>query len=320
MRLYLAPMEGVVDYQMRQLLCASGGLDGCVTEFLRIGEQKLPRRVFIRLCPELLSNSRTTDGTPVALQLLGGNPETLAYHGAKGARLGASSIDLNFGCPAKTVNNSDGGAKLLLEPQRVFNIVKAVREAVPADIAVSAKIRLGYHDRSLGLDNALAVAEAGADQLVVHARSKADAYQPPAYWSELAPIREQLSIPVVANGEIWSVQDLQRCRDESGCDDFMLGRGLLARPDLALQIRDPDHQAWQWSQLPPLLWQFFQHGLSQYPEKYCGNRLKQWFMYLQRNYPEAECFFNALKKLRSRADIEALFLHNWPELQRQQGS
>src|SRR5690606_19422497 len=109
---------------------------------------------------------------------------------------------------------------------------KAVRDALPAHIPVSAKIRLGYEDRSSYMDNAQAVEAAGASELVVHARSKADGYKPPAYWHYIADIKARLKIPVVANGEIWSVDDYLRCREESGCEDVMLGRGLLACPDL----------------------------------------------------------------------------------------
>lgn len=314
MRIFLAPMEGVVDFQMRQLLTSIGGLDGCVTEFLRICDQRLPRRVFTKLCPELLHQSQTQSGTPVAFQLLGGNAEAMAYNAAKAASLGADSIDLNFGCPAKTVNRNDGGAKLLQEPERIHSIVKSVRQAVPSEIDVTAKIRLGFQDRSMGLENALAISEAGAQQLVVHARSKSDAYRPPAYWDELRPIRDQLKIPVIANGEIWSPEDLQRCADQSGCEHFMIGRGLLARPDLALAIKNPNsHTPWQWQDILPLLLDFFRKGIEFYPEKYCGNRLKQWFMYLQRNYPEAELFFNQLKRLRGRDEIETLFAHHAKE-------
>lgn len=307
-------MEGVVDFQMRQLLTSIGGLDGCVTEFLRICDQRLPRRVFTKLCPELLQQSHTQSGTPVAFQLLGGNAEAMAFNAAKAASLGADSIDLNFGCPAKTVNRNDGGAKLLQEPNRIHTIVRAVREAVPNDIDVTAKIRLGFQDRSMGLENAHAIADAGAQRLVVHARSKSDAYRPPAYWNELQPIREQLGIPVIANGEIWSAEDLKRCAEQSGCEDFMIGRGLLARPDLALAIKHPDtHLAWDWQDILPLLLDFFRKGIEQYPEKYCGNRLKQWFMYLQRSYPEAERFFNSLKRLRGRDEIETLFAQHAKE-------
>ena len=131
MRLLLAPMEGVVDHTMRELLSGLGGLDRCVTEFLRVSEQLLPPRVFYRICPELRSGGRTASGVPVYLQILGGDPTLVAENAARAAELGAPGIDLNFGCPAKTVNRSDGGSIILREPERVFRIVDAARRALP---------------------------------------------------------------------------------------------------------------------------------------------------------------------------------------------
>ena len=115
--------------------------------------------------------------------------------------------------------------------------MRAVRSAVPNSTPVTAKIRLGFEDRSLYLDNAIAIAEAGADELCIHARSRADGYNPPAYWTYIAHVVETIAIPVIANGEIWNIRDWQQCQQDSGCKDFMLGRGLVACPDLALQIR-----------------------------------------------------------------------------------
>jgi tRNA-dihydrouridine synthase C len=231
-------MEGVVDSVMRDLLCSIGGIDVCVTEFIRINDHLLPDKVFYKRCPELHNNSLTkSSNTPVRVQLLGGKPQAIAENAASVANLGASAIDLNFGCPAKTVNNSDGGACLLKEPKRVYSIIAATRAAVPKHIPVTAKIRLGFDDRSLYLDNALAAYEAGANELTVHARSKADGYKPPAYWDYIADITQAIPITVNANGDIWSLEDLKRCREVTGCTDFMLGRGLLSCPDLALQIK-----------------------------------------------------------------------------------
>ena len=127
--------------------------------------------------------------------------------------MGACAIDLNFGCPAKTVNSSDGGATLLKDPQRVYNVVKAVCDAVPEHIPVTAKIRLGFEDRSSYLQNATAAWQAGANELAVHARSKADGYNPPAYRDYIGRIHEAVSIPVIANGEIWTLDDYQRCKE-----------------------------------------------------------------------------------------------------------
>ena len=303
MRIFLAPMEGVVDYAMRCLMREIGGIDVCVTEFVRVSSSLLPDKTFLRYCPELSAPA----AIPTRVQLLGSDAEMMARNAAKAASLGASAIDLNFGCPAKTVNRHQGGACLLDSTQSIFVIVKAVRDAVPQSTPVTAKIRLGYHDRLSYLDNAIAIEEAGASELVVHARSKQDGYNPPAYWSYLADINERLKIPVVANGELWSVEDYLRCRAESGCEDMMLGRGLLAQPDLALAIKAMaqhcEHRAFTWQDITPYLLGYFLESSAHYPEKYMGNRVKQWLHYLKRSYPQAQRLFDQIKKSRDAAYI-----------------
>lgn len=308
MRIFLAPMEGVVDHTMRQLLTQIGGIDTCVTEFIRINEHILPDRVFHKFCPELLTQSQTSSGTPVRIQLLGGKPQPIAENASKAISLGACAIDLNFGCPAKTVNKSDGGACLLQSPHRLYDIIKATRSAVPSEIPVTAKMRLGFNDRSNYLENALAAYEAGATEITVHARSKADGYRPPAYWDALAEIKEAIDIPVIANGEIWSVADFLRCKDVSQCDDFMLGRGLLSCPDLALQIKAQQsgehYQNMPWHTVCNMLQYFFDTTTEIYSPKHIGNRVKQWLNYLQLHYPEAKILFETIKRFRTKAEID----------------
>jgi tRNA-dihydrouridine synthase C len=311
-------MEGVIDHHFRTIYSAIGGVDICVSEFVRVNDLPLPAKTLLRDCPELKRSkdsdghlSVTPTGTPVRIQLLGSNPQTLAQSAQIAATLGASAIDLNFGCPAKTVNNSKGGSILLKEPELVGTIVAAVRAAVPDHIPVTAKIRLGFEDRSLYLDNALAIAEAGANELCVHARSRADGYNPPAYWSYIAKIVDALDIPVIANGEIWNLDDWRRCKQESRCEDFMLGRGLVACPDLALQIRacanGERYDPLCWDQLLVLLRQFYLDTKDAYPARFLGNRLKQWLFYLQMHYPEAEPFFQRVKRYRQPHEFEAAF-------------
>ncbi len=314
MRLFLAPMEGVVDHTLRHLLTRIGGIDVCVTEFIRVTEQLLPTRVFYRYCPELKTTGRTSSGTPVRVQLLGGKPDPVAANAAKAANLGACAIDLNFGCPAKTVNKSDGGACLLQTPERLYNIIKATREQVPAPIPVTAKMRLGFNDKRLYLENALAAYEAGANEITVHARSKADGYRPPSYWEMITDIRQQIDVPVIANGEIWNVSDFERCREITQCQDFMLGRGLLSCPDLALQIKAKaqghEYTPMNWSSICLLLKEFFDSTTPLYPPHHTGNRLKQWLHYLQRQYPQARQFFEGVKRLRDKEAIDQLFLNH----------
>ena len=202
MRVLLAPMEGVVDHLMRDMLTRVGGFDLCVTEFVRIVDQKLPQKTFYRLCPELHEGGKTPSGVPVRVQLLGQHPQWLAENALTAVELGSPGVDLNFGCPAKTVNKSKGGAVLLQYTELLHDIVKAVREAVPAHLPVTAKIRLGFEDKSLAIDNAVAIDEAGASELVVHARTKTEGYRPPAYWDWIKKIRANTRLPVIANGEI----------------------------------------------------------------------------------------------------------------------
>ena len=307
----LAPMEGVVEHHVRDILTRIGGLDGCVTEFIRITDQKLPYRIFHKYAQELESNCKTPNGTPVKVQLLGSKPEPMAINAIELVNYGATAIDLNFGCPAKTVNAHEGGACLLRTPDKVYSIIKAVRDAVPAHIPVSAKIRLGFEDRSRYLDNASAVEAAGADELTVHARSKADGYKPPAYWHYIADIKAKINIPVIANGEIWTIQDYLRCREESQCDDVMLGRGLLSCPDLARQIKahiaGEKYRPLSWAEICRILYEYYQTTVPLYQEKNCGNRIKQWLMYLSRQYSEAQVFFDDVKRKSTPSDIEQSF-------------
>ncbi|WP_415903382.1 tRNA dihydrouridine synthase [Neptuniibacter sp. QD29_5] len=307
MKIVLAPMEGVVDYTMRDLLTQIGGIDHCVTEFLRVSDSVLPAKVFRRLCPELHNGGKTPSGTPVILQLLGSDPSVLAGNARKGAKLGAPGIDLNFGCPAKTVNRSKGGAVLLDTPELVHDIVKAVKQAVPAETPVSAKMRLGNKDKSLAMENAHAIAEAGADSLAVHARTKLEGYKPPAHWEWIARIREAIDIPVVANGEVWNWQDFQRCREVSGCDTIMIGRGLIAKPDLAKVIKhhlaDEEVGSYNWTEVVPFIEAYLNRIERDIAPKYVHGRIKQWLSHLQREYKEAEMLFQKVKKLKEPSEL-----------------
>lgn len=309
MRIFLAPMEGVVDHTMRSMLTRIGGFDRCVTEFVRINQgQLLPPRVFYRLCPELLQGGKTPSGTPVYVQLLGGNPEAMAMNAERAASLGAPGIDINFGCPAKTVNKSDGGAIILREPERIFSIVHAVRKAVPISTPVTVKIRLGYEDSSLLADNCAAIYAAGATELAIHARTKLDSYKPPAHWQQLNAIQASAPIPIIANGEIWQFEDYQQCRQDSGCKDIMLGRGALSRPGLARQIRSfgKDTDRVDWLKILYLLESFAQLTEDVYEAKYVNGRVKQWLAYLRDGYCEANMLFEKIKRLTRPEDIAAI--------------
>ena len=305
MRILMAPMEGLLDHGLRDTLTRVGGVDRCVSEFIRVTDQLLPERVFTRIVPELLTGCRTAAGVPVRPQLLGSDPACLADNAARLATLGAEGVDLNFGCPAPTVNRHRGGAVLLDEPELVFRIVRAVRRAVPDTLPVSAKMRLGARDASRLLDNAQAIVDGGAAELVVHARTKADGYRPPAHWHRIAQVREAVPIPVVANGEVWTVEDARRCLATSGCDAVMLGRGLVADPGLALALRE--RASGGWAELLPLVVRWW-HGLADSVQpRHRPGRLKQWLNLLRRRFDEAEAAFQAVRTLRDTREVDAWF-------------
>lgn len=305
-RILLAPMEGLLDHHLRETLTQVGGIDRCVSEFIRVTDQLLPPRVFHRLMPELGNGSRTRSGVPVRAQLLGSDPACLADNAARLAELGAEGVDLNFGCPAPTVNRHRGGAVLLDEPELVHAIVAAVRRAVPAARPVSAKMRLGHRDESRMLDCAQAIRDAGAAELVVHGRTKVHGYRPPAYWDRIARIREALDIPVVANGEVWTVDDARRCLAESGCDALMLGRGMVADPGLALAIRAGGEPGVDWATLQPLLADYWARIGPAIAPRHRAGRIKQWLNLLRRRFPEAQAAWDRIRTTNEPARVTAL--------------
>ncbi len=288
MKLILAPMEGLVDVHMRTLLTQDGAFDYCVTEFLRVSDLLLPNKAFYRICPHL--------------QLLGSNPELMAENARRGAILGAPVIDVNFGCPSKTVNHNRGGSVLLQDPEEIYQILSAMRQDMPNHVPLTAKMRLGYEDKSLAIENAQAIEAAGASELCIHARTKVEGYKPPAHWEWIAKVKSQVTIPVVANGEIWNLDDYHKCRELSECDNIMLGRGAIANPDLASLIRQPPPQTNKpkngWAQrLEDLMW-MINITMETGNAKFAADRIKQWLAYLKLAYPQADVLFQEVKRYK----------------------
>jgi tRNA-dihydrouridine synthase C len=305
-RLYLAPMEGLADYVLRDVLTGIGGFDGCVSEFVRVTGSLLPSRVYEREAPEVLDGAHTPSGTPMVIQLLGSDPEWMALNAAHAATLSPHGIDLNFGCPAKVVNQHGGGAMLLADPEQLNRIVSAVRAAVPAGIAVTAKMRLGVSDTSLAIDCATALAEGGAASLVVHARTRDHGYRPPAHWEWIARIDATVDVPVVANGEVWTVADWERCRAVSGCADVMIGRGAVSDPFLALRIRglmDRSPSAGEWQHVLGHIAGYLRKLQGRVGARHEHGRVKKWLSYLQRTWPQAAELHAAIRRVQDSHEI-----------------
>jgi tRNA-dihydrouridine synthase C len=320
--LILAPMEGVTDAPMRALLTGVGGFTHCVSEFIRVSQDPVPTKVFRTKIPEALEGFRTPSGTTVQAQLLGGDPERVALSALNAIEAGSPGIDLNFGCPAPTVNRNDGGATLLKYPPRIEAIVRAVRDAVPSHLPVSAKLRLGWDDPVAIHENVCRAEAGGATWITIHARTKMNGYQPPAYWERIAEARRLVTVPVVANGDIWTIEDFRRCREITGAEHFMIGRSALADPFLALRIgrelgvpraitaeiealpHPADLSAWM-----PLLEKFAAFS-ERYSDRgasgsrYTARRIKQWLRYSERHF--GTDWFERVKRLDDTAEIFAV--------------
>lgn len=311
MQIILAPMEGVVDPVIRKIYSKIGGFDRFVTEFVRVTDRLLPDHVFFKYSPELRHGGRTAEGIPVFVQLLGGQPQPLAWNADRAVQLGAPGIDLNFGCPAKTVNRHDGGAALLQNPTRLYDVISAVKTSVQDRVPVTAKVRLGFMDKSLVNEIASAVAEAGPASLIVHARTKIEGYRPPAHWEFIAKMKEVIAgrVPVIANGDIWCVADYRRCQEISKCEDVALGRGAMAKPDLALAIKNSTlanrYDEMNFGDLQSNWFpNFVEWSEAEKGQTFALSRAKQWLKLMSREYSEAGERFEQIKRCQQLQDLK----------------
>ncbi|MDF7666251.1 tRNA dihydrouridine(16) synthase DusC [Orbaceae bacterium ESL0727] len=299
-RIVLAPMEGVLDYHVRQILTEINLFDYCVTEFVRVTHHLLTNRTFYRLCPELYHHGTTLTGTPVRVQLLGQDPILMAENGQKAIELGSYGIDVNCGCPAKTVVGSQGGAYLLNSPELIYQIVTKMRQAIHQATPLSVKIRLGFDDKSRCMEIAQAVEQGGASEIVIHGRTKADGYRADKIdWPTIGQLKASLTIPVIANGEIFSPQDAKNCRMQSCTPDIMLGRGILTLPNLANMIRF-NQPAMSWQQVIQILHRYAITQIDEAKPFYHSARIKQWLSYLKQHYPQANDLLQGIRTLKEQ--------------------
>jgi tRNA-dihydrouridine synthase C len=227
----------------------------------------------------------------------------MAENAIKAADLGAKGVDLNFGCPAKLVNKSKGGAALLQHPELIHNIVKSCREAVPSHIPVTAKIRLGWENPDDCFEIVDAIEQAGANELTVHARTKSGGYKASEIkWDYIGQIRQRSSIPLIANGEIWNYSDGQTCIETTGVDSLMVCRGAFNVPNLGNVVKH-NHAAMPWAEVVELLLVYSQYEMKGDKGLYYPNRVKQWFAYLRQHYPEAAELFREIRTFNKAQPI-----------------
>ncbi|MEG9530578.1 tRNA dihydrouridine(16) synthase DusC [Mannheimia indoligenes] len=294
-KIILAPMQGVLDPFVRNLLTSVNEYDLCISEFVRVVDQKLPKKAFYRLAPELYRGGLTDSGTPVRVQILGQHPQWLAENAALAIELGSHGVDLNCGCPSKTVNGSNGGASLLKDPDLIYRATKAMREAVPNEQIVSVKVRLGWDSAEQCFEIADAVQQGGANEITVHGRTKSDGYRAERInWQAIGEIQKRLTIPVIANGEIWDFESAKNCQEMTACNTLMIGRGALNTPNLSKVVKYNELKM-AWSEVLQLLFKYVQMENQFDTGFYHVARIKQWLRYLDKEYPQAVELFDILK-------------------------
>ncbi len=227
--LQLAPMEGVGDRCFRKAMASIGGFDEAVRDFLRV-----PRQAHIEsLAREYIADEIAP--IPLAAQLMGSELDLMAAMAREMEKKGAPRIDLNCGCPSNTVTGKGAGSSLLKEPEFLHEVAKSIVQAV--SIPVTLKMRSGFEDTSLFRENLFAAQESGIRYLTLHPRTKADGYGPPARWDLIAEAKSLLTIPIVGNGDILTVDDAIRMLSITKCDALMIGRGSIINPFIFHQIK-----------------------------------------------------------------------------------
>ncbi|HSH24548.1 MAG TPA: tRNA dihydrouridine synthase DusB [Massilibacterium sp.] len=167
---------------------------------------------------------------PLSLQIFGGSKETLV-EAAKfvAENTTADIIDINMGCPVPKITKCDAGARWLLDPNKIYEMVAAVTDAV--DVPVTVKMRIGWDDEHIfAVENALAAEKAGAKAVTVHGRTRVQMYEGKANWDIIKQVKQAVSIPVIGNGDVATPQDAKRMLDEIGVDGVMIGRAALGDP------------------------------------------------------------------------------------------
>lgn len=186
--------------------------------------------------PDVVRRAAVGEGLPLmVIQLVGRDPKHIAEGARASARAGAQIIDLNFGCPAKEVTGAQCGSALMREPELAASLISAAVQAV--DVPVTVKMRLGWDEGALNAPTLARRAEqAGVSMVTVHGRTRCQFYQGKADWRAIARVKEAVSIPVVANGDVSSPAEAAEILDQSGADAVMVGRAHYGAPWVAGSI------------------------------------------------------------------------------------
>ncbi|HAC65726.1 MAG TPA: tRNA dihydrouridine synthase DusB, partial [Cyanothece sp. UBA12306] len=227
-RVFQSPLSGVTDLVFRRLVRRYAPQSMMYTEMVSATEIH-----HLKQLPKLMEIA--TDEDNISIQLFDCRPDFMAEAAQKAVAEGARTIDINMGCPVNKITKKGGGSSLLRQPEIAQNIVKEVTKAV--NVPVTVKTRIGWNDQQINiLDFAKRMEDSGAAMLTIHGRTRAQGYNGKARWEWIAKVKKVVSIPVIANGDIFSVEAAIKCLEETDADGVMCSRGTLGYPFLVGEI------------------------------------------------------------------------------------
>jgi tRNA-dihydrouridine synthase B len=227
-RVLQSPLSGVTDMVFRRLVRRYAPDSMMYTEMVNATGLH-----YVKQLPKIMEVDPTE--RPISIQLFDCRPDFLAEAAIKAVAEGADTVDINMGCPVNKITKNGGGSSLLRQPEVAEAIVREVVKAV--DVPVTVKTRIGWNDQEITiLDFAKRMEDAGAKMITVHGRTRAQGYNGNARWEWIARVKEVLSIPVIGNGDIFSVEAAVKCLEQTGADGVMCSRGTLGYPFLVGEV------------------------------------------------------------------------------------
>ncbi|MFC3909805.1 tRNA dihydrouridine synthase [Legionella dresdenensis] len=279
-RLIQGPLAGYSCAPFRQLFTLFTPPAYCVSEMISAQD------IISRHHPDGRYLYRSPEEHLLCYQMAGTDPVIMAEAAQILQRLGADLIDINCGCPKSKIRKKGAGSALLQQPERLLAIVKAVRNVLSCPLTVKIRLQDSAGNQAL----AQAIEQAGADALIVHGRRWTDDYDIPCNYQQIAEIRQVVNIPVIANGDLATSNDINAVINQTGCDGYMISRAGTGKPWLYAQLLNNTHNAVSLQELGELFLTHLQNLQQLESEHQAVLQSRSLFRYYFKSYCDEQVF------------------------------